>query len=128
MTERDDVTMDDAFGMGGVERVRHLNGVTQRFLKRQRALELLALYQFHDEVIGAYIVERTNVGMVQCGNGVRFPFEALGEMFRGNLYGDGPIQPRISRLVHLAHAARSDRRKNLVGSQAKSGSQRHRIS
>jgi hypothetical protein len=31
------------------------------------------------------IVQRTNVGMIQCGESVRFPFEALGELLGGNL-------------------------------------------
>jgi hypothetical protein len=48
--------------------------------------------------------------MVQRGNGVRLAFEALGELFRGNLDGDSAVEARIARLVHLAHATGADGR------------------
>jgi len=42
---------------------------------------------------------------------------------RQDLDGDIPLQPRVVRAVHLAHAARSDGRQDLVRTQASSGSQ-----
>src|ERR1700690_1120299 len=52
------IVMRDALLVRGVERIANLNGVTQRFLKRQWTFKRLTLNQFHDEVIGADIVQR----------------------------------------------------------------------
>jgi hypothetical protein len=42
-----------------------------------------------------------------------------------DLQGNFTTQPRIACPVHLAHASRADRRKNLVGSQTRAGGYGH---
>jgi hypothetical protein len=53
--------------------------------------------------------------MIQRRDRARFPLEALGELGGGNFDRNGALQPRIARLVHLAHAAFADGRKDLMG-------------
>ena len=40
------------------------------------------------------------------------------EMRRQHLDRDRPLEPRVARLVDLAHPARADRREDLVGAEA----------
>ena len=52
------------------------------------------------------------------------PPQALGircQRFGQNLDGDVSLEPRISRSVHLAHAACSEERNDLVGTESSSG-------
>jgi len=59
----------------------------------------------------ADIVERTDVRMIQCGDRACFAIEsfAQGRITRDSrwqyLDGDGTIESRIARPIHLAHAA-----------------------
>ena len=55
--------------------------------------------------------------MVQGGDGARFLLEPLAVRPVQNLDGDDAIQPRVARLLHLAHAACTDRREDLVGAK-----------
>ena len=119
--------MHDAFAVRGVQRVRRLNGVAQRLLKWQRALERLAVNQFHDEVIGPDIVQRANMWMVQRGDGVRFAFEPLGKLFGGNLDGDGAVETRVARLIHFSHTSCAEGREDLIGSQTSPSRERHTV-
>ena len=48
------------------------------------------------------------------------------KMGRQHLDRDGPLQPRVPRLVHLPHSARAQGRENLVGAEASAGCKRHR--
>src|SRR5262245_57885894 len=69
--------------------------------------------------------------MVERRNGSRLAFEALADLgplsgvWRKHLDGDGAVQPRVARFVHLTHAAGAQRRDDLVGSQKSSGGKRH---
>ena len=66
------------------------------------------------------ILKRTDVRMVQLGNGLGlaretlFPLTALGGMLRKDLDGDRAVKAGISRFVDLTHAARTDRRDDFV--------------
>jgi hypothetical protein len=55
------------------------------------------------------------VRVIQRRYGACLALEPFGELLLGNLDGDGAIQPSVTGLVHFAHAARANRRKNLVG-------------
>jgi hypothetical protein len=44
-------------------------------------------------------------------------------MLGEHLDGDRPVQPRVARLVDLAHAARSERSENLVRAERRAGGQ-----
>jgi len=95
----------------------------------------LALEKLHHEKTDARrladVVQRADVRMAQRGNDARLALEALAELRivggvrRQNLDCDPPIEPRVARLVHLAHAAGADRRQNLVRAEASSRGNRH---
>jgi hypothetical protein len=44
-----------------------------------------SLHQFHHQVVRADVVEMTDVGMIQRGDGVHFAREAIPEALGGNL-------------------------------------------
>src|ERR1035437_5323885 len=48
------------------------------------------------------------------------------ELLRQHLDGDQPVQPRIARLVHFAHAACADERDQFIGAEPGSGSESRR--
>jgi hypothetical protein len=58
--------------------------------------------------------------MIQAGDGLGFLLEALfaeritRKLFRQDFEGNDALQPRISCSIHLSHAARADRRDNLI--------------
>src|SRR5512140_2091978 len=51
-----------------------------------------------DEFVEWYIMQRANVGVIQCRHRPRFGGEPSGELGRGDLDGHVAIQPRISGL------------------------------
>src|SRR5262249_42340162 len=65
----------------------------------------LALNQFHHQIVRSNIVEGTDVGMIQRGNGASFTLEALNELLLRDLNRDGAAQARIYRPKDLAHTA-----------------------
>ena len=74
--------------------------------------------------------QRADVRMVQRGDGLRFALEALlafrnrsRQVRREHLDGDRAVQPRVGRLVDLAHAAGAERREDLVGPESGAGLQ-----
>ncbi len=54
------------------------------------------------------------LGKIQRGDEAYFAVESLAEALRGNFDRDVTTEPRIERLVDLAHAARSQEAVNLV--------------
>jgi hypothetical protein len=132
--------MRDALQMRLLERVGDLDPDLERLLERQRSAldsrgERLAFEILHDEEVGvalaADVVQRADVRMIERGNRLRFTVEALlhlrvvGEVRRKHLDGDRAVQPRIGRLVHLAHAAGTERPDDLVWSELDTGLERH---
>ena len=77
----------------------------------------LAVDQLHDQVVGADVVERADVRMVQRGDRPRFAREPIAELFGRDLDRDVASEPRIARAIHLAHAARTNALDNLVRAQ-----------
>ena len=76
--------MDDSFLVRRLEGVGDLQRDVQRLVERNRAVaqsfgQRRPLDQFHHEEIGADIVERADVRMIQRGNGSRFPLEPIGK-------------------------------------------------
>ena len=77
------------------------------------------------------IVELADIGVAQLRDGARFALEALecsrllGELRRKNLDGDRAIESRVDRAIHLSHAARADRRDDLVGAKFCAAGKRH---
>jgi len=111
--------MHDAFAVRGVQRVGDLKRVLAHRIERQRAAQRIPLHKLHDQVIRADVIERADVRMIQRAHGARFADEAFAEVAGHDFDGDPPPQPRIARLIHLAHAAGADRLDNFVRSQLK---------
>lgn len=84
------------------------------------------LDHFHDEVVGADIVERADVGVIEGGDGSGFAFEALAEIGLGELDGDFAVEACVAGFVDNAHAAFADGGEDLVGADLVSGSEWHR--
>ena len=78
--------MDHAGAMGGVERQRDFDGISDRLSEREAARARAGprsspVQKFHDEkiapVVGANVVQRPNMRMLQGSNGSRLTFEAM---------------------------------------------------
>ena len=90
--------MGDALPVRLVQRIRDLDGHLERLVERQCALlkplsERVALQVLHDQevdpVLGADVVERANVRVVQAGDGLRLALKPLLEIgVRGDMLGE----------------------------------------
>ena len=99
--------------------------------------ERLAFQVLHDQEVDAILVanvmQRTNVRVIELRNCAGLTFEPLAELRVGrkvlgqDFDRDDPIEPRITPLVDLAHAASPERRKDLVWAESRTGLQRHAI-
>ena len=72
--------MDDALAVRGRERVGDLRRQLERLLERNGARpdplrKRRSLDELHHQVIGAHVIERADVGVVQGSDGARFAFE-----------------------------------------------------
>ncbi len=121
--------MDHSAAVRFVQRVSNLAAELENLVERKRALfetfrKSLALEALHDEVVHpvlmADVVQHTNVRMIQAGNRFGFAFEALlpngiiRKLWRQNLYRHSAIKTRVAPAKHLAHAARAERRHDLI--------------
>ncbi len=112
--------MDDAFFMRGFERLGDLTRDCQRLIERDGALRQTIrqrgsfdqLQHERRQVAGFFeTVEGRDMRVVQRGQEFRFPSESrasigvAGESPRQDFHRDVPLQPRVARAVHLAHAA-----------------------
>ena len=79
----------------------------------------------------ADVIEMTDMRMIQCRNGLRFALEArfqvrIGRKMRGqNLDGYVASQPCVARPVHLSHAARAQRRLDLIRTEFRARGEGH---
>ena len=76
----------------------------------------------------ADVVERADVRMLEARDVPRFALEPLAparhrrpDAGRQHLDGDEAIEPRVARLVDLAHAAFADEGEDLVGTEPGAG-------
>ena len=81
-------------------------------------------------VVGADVVDRNDVRVIQRGGGAGFLLEAgaalgIGGELAEHLDHDLAAEPAIVRCVDLAHASGADRREDLVGTEAGSGGDGH---
>ena len=82
-------------------------------------------------VVLADVVQRTDVGVLQPGDGARFALEALAEagvprsVARRDLDGDPAVEPGVARPVHLSHAAGAQRRFDDIRTERAANSQCH---
>jgi hypothetical protein len=131
--------VDNAFRVRGIECIGQGQRDVYRCGKIERSareslLQRLALEQFHRQVwwIGADIEHRADVRMIEGGCGAGLPPEALDRLLVGrqlageNLDGDGAVQARVSRAIHLTHATRAEWLENLVRTEPFTGREWHR--
>ena len=119
------VAVDNAPSVRGVERVQDLIGLCERLSKRHRSAQALALDVLHDKVVGADVVERTDMRMVHRRDGPSLTFKTLTETAVTRLDGDQPIEARVSRLPNLTHAASAKGGQNLIRAEAGASGESH---
>src|SRR5262249_43716397 len=99
------------------ESIQNLAGVFDGLLDRQRTRKRRPLDELHHQVVGTDVVKLANMRMIQRGDGARFALETFGKLLAGNLDSDDAVEARVAGFVYFPHAARSDRRDDLVGSE-----------
>ena len=119
------IAMNDAFPMRSIQRIENLTGVFNGSFGRQRPFQRRALDVLHHQIVGAYIVHRANMGMIQRRDGAGLALEAVAESFLRNLDGNDAIEPRVTGLSHLTHAARANQCHDFVGAKSFSCAERH---
>ena len=127
-----DVAVDEARGMGGIERRGDLaeQGDRRRRLERalaQPALEVGAIDEAHGQEVAAVplagLVDGDDVGMVDGGGHLRLAQEArpeglvIGRQRGDELDGHRPIEGRVRGPVDDAHAAAADDRLEVVAAE-----------
>ena len=133
--------MRDPGVMRPIEPASDLNRERQRLLDRQHGrpietlLQRLAFEVLEHEIVGvavaADVVDRADVGVVERRDRAGFLLEArprlvvLGETGRHDLDGDGPIESRVARAIHLAHRAGARPGDDLVAAQTLTGLEGH---
>src|SRR5207237_706204 len=84
-----------------------------------------------DAILLADVVQRADMRMAQRRNRAGLALEALAHLgpsrrvLGQHLDGDDAVEPRIARLIDLAHAARAQRTQNLVRAKAHIRGERH---
>src|SRR5262249_11876216 len=127
--------------MRGIERTSQRRRDLDKLQRFERSapkaiVERLALEQFHHDELAerpvlADIVNRADVGMVERRDGTCLALEALEcvgvrvEVLRERFQRDDPAEARVSRAIHLAHAARSERADDFIGADTNAGRERH---
>jgi hypothetical protein len=118
-----DVAMDDAVGMGGVERVGDFDTDAEEHFEIERTagdvmLQRFAVEKFHDDVgVGVFfaeIVDGADVWMIESGGGLGFALEALerlmivGQGFGEEFQGHEAMELGVFCFVNDAHAAATE--------------------
>src|SRR6202162_6693481 len=132
--------MDDPLAVRLVQRVGDLLAVAQCLLKRERSsgeaiAQRLALKVLHDQILdfalSPHVVKLADVWMGELRDRLRSPLEPLThlgrrrQVLRQHLNRHRSLQARVACLVDLAHPARPERSKNLVGTEPGTGCQGH---
>ena len=126
------IAMNDAVPMRVGQGVGDFDGDADQLARRQRAAlqtlgERLSFQVLHHQVglrrLEPGVVQRTDVGMAERRDGARFGGKARARLFpfvaapRDDLQGDQPIEPRIARAIHIAHAAAADLLQHEIGTE-----------
>ncbi|OFW47357.1 MAG: hypothetical protein A3J29_23325 [Acidobacteria bacterium RIFCSPLOWO2_12_FULL_67_14b] len=119
------VTVQDALVVRGLEGAGDLDGQRRRPIRCDRSMQRKALDVLHHEIVGADVVQRADMGMVQRGDGAGLALEA-GDVARLRaLDGDRPVQAGVAGGPDFAHPALADERDDLVGAEPHAGGQLH---
>ena len=95
-------------------RARDLDRLTDRFGRRNRTTQRLAVDVFEHEIAWPDVVQLADVRMVQGRDRTRFVFESaqairvIGHRRGENLDGDVAIETRIAGAVDFAHPASAE--------------------
>ena len=135
-----EVAVDDPLLVGGGEGVGDVGGDLEGALDGQGAArdegaEGLALEQLGDGEVDAGgladVEEEEDVGVGECGDGLRLALEAskrlrvAREVIGKNLDGDVAAEARLAGAVDLAHPTRAEGGEDLVRTEAGAGGQSH---
>ncbi len=111
--------MNDAFGMGGIERVRDLDAEVEDEVDGQRlavdaVLERLSFEKFHGQkgpaLLFADVIDGADVGVVQSRGSAGLAAEPVehrklaGDLIRQEFERDEAAQAAVLGLVHYAHS------------------------
>ena len=118
-----EVPVDDALTMRGAQGIGDLGPQFQHLVQGQRTLDWLTLDVLHHQAIGAHVVERADVRMIQSGDGTGFAPETVGKPFRAHFDRDVAAEPGVARFPDLAHAASTSPPNDLVWAEALSRGQ-----
>ena len=118
-----DVAMNDALSVSGIEPIGNLNGdieepVKFKGLTADEVLERNAVEKFHDDVRFAVLLTNVmngaDVGMVEGGGGLRFPFEArkrlgvFGHVVGQEFERDAAMQAGVVRFINNPHTTAAE--------------------
>ncbi len=88
------------------------------------------VHQLHDQIVVPDIMQRADVGMIQCGHRARLAPEAFPRMRiiidvrRQYLDRDGALQPRVVSFVDLPHPAAAEQLVDAIRSKQGAGFER----
>ena len=132
--------MGDAAGVGRSKSRAYLHGQLHRFAQRQRSAveprpQRLALqqleYHVRGPILGAYVVDRQDAGMIESSDGPSLLLEAPQAIGAGLAIGgdhfDGYVtaETGIARAIDLSHASSPEGTDDLVRAQTASRSEQH---
>ena len=134
--------MNDSLPVRSVEGVGDLDAEAQDLVERKRPFreprrEGLPLEVLHHEVVRPVLVshveESADVRVRQGGDGASLLLEPLprlaasGPVGDHHLEGDAPVEPRVTRPVHLSHPSGSEKGDDLVRAETCPGDQAHGV-
>src|SRR2546426_8661004 len=120
---RFNITVNDAFGMSGVESVGDLNRQTQQDFRLKgfpgnEMLQRCPVQKLHGNerlsILLANVINRADIGVVQGGRGLGFALKTsermrvLGNFGGQELQGNETVQPHVLGLVDHTHASATE--------------------
>jgi hypothetical protein len=135
-----EIAMDDALLVSRLQRLGDLTGDRKRLIERHgRASDVLGqrlpVNELHDQRRDAVrflqSVDLGDVRVIQGSEDFRFALKAskalhvTRQRLRQHLDGDGALQVRVGGAINLTHAARAQRRDDLIRPEPRSGSESH---
>ena len=100
----------------------------QQFGQRNGAGQRRPVDVLHHEIIGADVVQGTDVRMIQRGDGMSFPLEALAELLGADFDRYSAVKPRVPRLVDFTHATGANGCEDLVRAESGAYGEEHKVS
>ena len=119
--------MQDAAIVSRFQRARDLDRLADRFRRRNRTAQWLAVDELEDEIARPDVVQLADMRMVQRRDRPRFMFESaeairvMGHWRGENFDGDVAIKTRIAGAVDFAHPARAEQGHDLIRSEPRAG-------